>query len=84
MARSSDNPGDATEMSNDQWTARLDALESRLTYQDDTIETLNKTVTEQWQQIDALKRQVASLADRVQEAEANARDRTANEPPPHY
>jgi SlyX protein len=63
---------------------RIDALESRLAYQDDTIETLNRTVTEQWQQIDALKRQVAGLAQRVQEAEASARDRTADEPPPHY
>ena len=39
---------------------RIDALEMRLTYQDDTIETLNQTITAQWQQIDALTRQVAN------------------------
>ena len=37
---------------------RVDALEMRLTFQDETIETLNQTITAQWQQIDALTRQV--------------------------
>jgi SlyX protein len=61
---------------------RIDVLETRLTFQDETIETLNKTITAQWQQIDALTRQVAALSERLQEAEANAP--AANEPPPHY
>jgi SlyX protein len=61
---------------------RIDVLETRLTFQDETIETLNRTVTAQWQQIDALTRQVAALSERLQEAEANAP--AANEPPPHY
>ncbi|MGB3448162.1 MAG: SlyX family protein [Xanthobacteraceae bacterium] len=63
---------------------RIDALEARIAYQDDTIETLNQTVTAQWQQIDALRRLVAELGDRLRDAESNSRDRTANEPPPHY
>ena len=62
---------------------RIDALEARLTYQDDTIETLNQTITAQWQTIDALTRQVAQLSERLQEAEAST-TRPANEPPPHY
>jgi SlyX protein len=62
---------------------RIDALEMRLTYQDETIETLNQTVTAQWKQIDALSRQVAELRERVREAEVN-RPGPANEPPPHY
>ena len=62
---------------------RIDALESRVMFKDETIETLNQTITAQWQQIDALTRQLASLNDRLQEAEANA-PRPANEPPPHY
>ena len=37
---------------------RIDALEMRLTFQDETIETLNQTITEQWKQIDALTRQL--------------------------
>ncbi len=62
---------------------RIDALETRLTFQDETIETLNKTITEQWRKIDALTRQVAHLSERLQEAETRAPG-AANEPPPHY
>ena len=62
---------------------RIDALESRLMYQDETIEQLNQTITAQWKQIDALTRQVAELRERLQEAEANAPG-AGNERPPHY
>jgi SlyX protein len=62
---------------------RIDALETRLTFQDETIEALNKTITAQWQQIDALARQLASLSERLREAEAHAPG-AADEPPPHY
>jgi SlyX protein len=64
---------------------RLDALEVRMAFQDDTIEILNATVTEQWAVIDALKREVARLADRLQDAESRSSGRTEPEPPPpHY
>jgi SlyX protein len=69
---------DVTRLSN-----RIDVLETRLMFQDVTIETLNRTITEQWQQIDALARQVANLSQRLQEAEAHAPS-PADEPPPHY
>ena len=62
---------------------RIDALEMRLTYQDEAIETLNQTITAQWQKIDALTRQLAELKERLQEAESHAPG-PANEPPPHY
>ena len=62
---------------------RVDALETRLTFQDETIEALNKTITEQWLKIDALTRQLVALSERLQEAEAHAPG-AANEPPPHY
>ena len=57
---------------------RVDALEMRVAYQDDTIETLNQTITAQWQQIDALTRQLAELRDRLQDAERNAPARSTN------
>lgn len=63
--------------------ARIDTLETRLSYQDETLETLNATITAQWKQIDALTRQVALLAERLQEAESSSAA-PANEPPPHY
>ena len=52
-------------------------------FQDETIETLNKTITEQWLKIDALTRQIAALSERLQEAETRAPG-AINEPPPHY
>jgi uncharacterized coiled-coil protein SlyX len=62
---------------------RIDALEVRLAYQDEAIETLNQTITAQWKQIDALTRQIAELRDRLQEAERQGPG-AANERPPHY
>jgi SlyX protein len=62
---------------------RIDALEVRLTYQDETIETLNQTITAQWLKIDR-----ADAADRgIAGTSAGRRGhcaRLANEPPPHY
>jgi SlyX protein len=62
---------------------RLDIMETRLTFLDDVIETLNSTVTEQWTRIDALTRQLAALGERLSETESQM-PRPANEPPPHY
>jgi SlyX protein len=62
---------------------RIDILETRLTFQDETIETLNKTITAQWHKIDALTRQVANLGERLEQAETHAPGAT-DEPPPHY
>ena len=62
---------------------RIDVLETRLAYQDETIETLNQTITAQWKQIDALTRQLAELKDRLQDAESNTGG-PVNERPPHY
>jgi SlyX protein len=65
--------------------ARIDALEIRIAYQDETIETLNKTITEQWRKIDALNREVVNLRDRLHDAEMKSVAGAAPEPPPpHY
>jgi SlyX protein len=64
--------------------ARIDALEVRIAYQDETIETLNKTITEQWRKIDALGREVINLRERLDDAEMKSGAGTAQEPPPHY
>ena len=70
-------------MNENELSARVDALESRVTYQDETIEQLNATLTAQWKQIDALMRQLAVLSERLRAAEANA-PAPASERPPHY
>ena len=62
---------------------RIDVLETRLMFQDETIETLNKTITEQWLAIDALTRQLRALSERLELAESRMPG-AANEPPPHY
>jgi SlyX protein len=63
--------------------ARIDALEARLMYQDDTIEVLNQTITAQWREIDALKRQIARLGEQLEQTQAST-ETAGDEPPPHY
>jgi SlyX protein len=63
--------------------ARIDALETRIAYQDDTIEKLNSVVTAQWAQIDALTRQLALVSERLDDAAPAAGD-PLGEKPPHY
>ena len=70
-------------MSEKEISERIDALEARSMYQEETIEQLNATITAQWKQIDVLTRQLAALTERLQEAEANA-PAPASERPPHY
>jgi SlyX protein len=66
-------------------TARLDALEIRIAYQDDIIEELNKALTAQWTEIDRLKRDMSVLTDRLAAAEQSAGAEPGDEPPPpHY
>jgi SlyX protein len=66
-------------------TARIDALEMRLAFQDETIEDLNKAIIAQWKQIDVLTRRFAVLEDRVAVGEQRADLAGLPEPPPpHY
>lgn len=66
---------------------RLDELESRLAFQEDVIDNLNRVVTRQDREILELKQQLAGLAARVNEFSDSA---TAAGPasgfeiPPHY
>jgi SlyX protein len=65
--------------------SRIEALEIRIAYQDETIETLNKTITEQWRKIDTLGREVVTLRERLDDAETKSGTGPASEPPPpHY
>ena len=70
-------------MSGEALAARVDELEMRLTHQDVTIEELNRVVTEQWTEIDRLKRLVRGFEDQLAEAMAE-RERPTEPPPPHY
>lgn len=61
---------------------RIDALETRLAYQDETVEALNRTVTEQWSAIEAMKRALADMAERLEDAAGGIAP--VERPPPHY
>ncbi len=71
-------------MADDTAYARITALEERIAYQDETIEALNQTITEQWAQIDKLTRLVETLTDRLRDIEAKTSQGPATERPPHY
>jgi SlyX protein len=69
------------------WDERLQELESRLAFQDDTIENLNRVVTRQDREILALKQQFAELAARFKEmgdAAPASGGAAGFEVPPHY
>ena len=68
----------------DNFAKRIDALEIRIAHQDETIETLNRTVTAQWTQLDGLKREIAELRERLADAENRSVTGPSSETPPHY
>jgi SlyX protein len=66
-------------------SGRIEALEIRIAYQDETIEDLNKAITDQWKQIDLLTRRLAKLTEELQETvEQIGRPNLPEPPPPHY
>jgi SlyX protein len=64
---------------------RLVNIEAKITFQEDLIEELNKTVYQQQQKLDHLEAVCEALARRIQSlAEAGNERMPANERPPHY
>jgi SlyX protein len=64
---------------------RLDALEIRVAYQDQTIDDLNAAITGQWKAIETLEREVAKLRDQLRALETDPGLSDQPEPPPpHY
>lgn len=64
--------------------SRLTDLEIKITYTEDMVDELNRTVYRQQQQIDRLIEQVKSLRDQVQNAEPEEKRSLRDELPPHY
>ena len=64
---------------------RITELESRIAFQDATINTLNECVVEQQKRIDQLQRQVQVLSDQIKNALPDLiADPSQETPPPHY
>lgn len=64
-------------------SARLEALETRIAFQDQTIEELNTTITAQWRQIDLLTRKLETVDQQVRSG-VHIADPSTEPPPPHY
>lgn len=64
--------------------ARLTNLEIKVSFTDDMVEELNKTVFRQQQQIDLLIREVDKLRQQASDSPAGASRGAADELPPHY
>lgn len=62
---------------------RLEALETRIAFQDQTIEELNATITAQWRQIDLLTRKLDTVEQQVRSG-VHIADPATEPPPPHY
>jgi SlyX protein len=64
--------------------ARLTELEVKMSYAEDQIEALNRTVHLQQQQIDRLLEQVRTLRQELQAAQPGEGRSLRDELPPHY
>jgi SlyX protein len=62
---------------------RLDALETRIAHQDQTIDELNAVVTQQWTTIEQLRRRLDAMEEQVRSGGYIA-DPSTEKPPPHY
>ena len=64
---------------------RIEKLETSLSYQEQAIDDLNKMVLAQAKEIDALKRLVGNVTERLQSiADHPALAEAPEPPPPHY
>lgn len=63
---------------------RLEALESRVAHQDQTIQDLSQELFAQQRQLEQLQRQTRLLAQRLEEARHGVADAATDERPPHY
>ncbi len=63
---------------------RLNNLEIRFMEQDQKLSELSDMVSRQWDEIEALKRQLLSAKDRIVSLEDALPDPNSVEKPPHY
>lgn len=64
--------------------ARVMELESRLAFQDDTIQALNDELVEQQKRIERMQVQFSALARRQEELQGQVGIAEDEAPPPHY
>lgn len=62
---------------------RIEALEMRIAYQDQTIDDLNQTIAKQWAEFDKVQREIAKLYAQMEEMDHGGGGEI-DERPPHY
>ncbi|MCQ3829728.1 SlyX family protein [Microbulbifer elongatus] len=69
-----------------QLEARVDELETRLAFQEDTLTQLNDTIAQQDAQLRALVARLKEVSEKYQDLmfEMNKGDKPGEERPPHY
>ena len=68
----------------DDLMARIERLEELAAFQARAIEELSATLTDQWKQMQSLKRELANLGAQLAEVEAASSVPQREPPPPHY
>ena len=64
--------------------SRITELEIKISYAEDLVDELNRTVFRQQQQIDTLAREINSLRQQIQSAPPQQGNSLLDELPPHY
>lgn len=71
-------------MKNETTQKTIEDLQSRLVFQEDAIEHLNKTIAQQGQAIELLQQQLQYLYGQVKQLSEQRSESQQNELPPHY
>lgn len=64
--------------------SRLNELEAKVSFAEDLLDALNRTVYRQQQQIDQLQQDLRALRRQLQEVAPDAADSPEQQIPPHY
>lgn len=64
--------------------SRLEKIETKLSFSEDLLDELNRTVVRQQQEIERLQKQVHALREQVATLLTGPTDAPHDEPPPHY